>query len=89
MRGIKGGANRDVSEENLISDLGLFSFCESQQGTANGQHSWGIVQGCTGLWTAGCWLSRRLHQLKASTAIDLGTTIFIFSAFDMALRNVG
>ena len=21
----------------------------------------GLFQGCTGLWTAGCWLARRLH----------------------------
>ena len=24
-----------------------------------------------------CWLRRQLHQLKASTAIDIGTCIFI------------
>ena len=27
----------------------------------------GLFQECTGLWTAGRWLARRLHQLKAST----------------------
>ena len=35
-----------------------------------------FFQGCAGLWTAGCWLARRLHQLKASTAMDLGISIF-------------
>ena len=38
----------------------------------------GLFQGCTGLWTAGCWLARRLHQLKASTAMDLGISISLF-----------
>ena len=32
----------------------------------------GLFQGCTGLWTYRCWLARRLHQLKASTTMDLG-----------------
>ena len=31
----------------------------------------GLFQRCTGLWTAGCWLARRLHQLKTSTTMDL------------------
>ena len=66
--------------ENLISDHGLLSSSEDQQGTANGQDSWGVFQGCTGLWTVGYWLARRLHQLKASTTMDLGISIFLISA---------
>ena len=27
--------------------------------------------------TAGCWLARRLQQLKASTTMDLGISIFL------------
>ena len=38
----------------------------------------GLFQGCTGLWTAGCWLARRLHQLEASTTMDLGISISLF-----------
>ena len=38
----------------------------------------GLFQGCTGLWTAGCWLVRRLHQLKASTTMDLGISISLY-----------
>ena len=38
-----------------------------------------LFQGCTGLWTAGCWLARRLHQLKASTTVDLGISFFLIS----------
>ena len=62
-----------------MSDHGLFSSYEGQQGAANGQYSWGIVQGYTGLcWTAGCWLARRLHQLKASITMDLASVFQIF-----------
>ena len=39
----------------------------------------GLFQECTGLWTAGCWLVRRLHQLQASITIDLGISILIIS----------
>ena len=37
----------------------------------------GLFLGCTGLWTAGCWLAHRLHELKASTTMDLGISIFL------------
>ena len=30
-----------------------------------------LFQRCRGLWTSGFWLARRLHQLKASTTMDL------------------
>ena len=48
----------------------------------------GLFQGCTGLWTAGCWLARRLHQLKASTTMDLGISVFLISVQCVALRNL-
>ena len=48
----------------------------------------GLFQGCTGLWTAGCWLARRLHQLKASITIDLGISFFLIFVRCVALRNV-
>ena len=35
----------------------------------------GLFQGYTELWTAGCWLARQLHQLKASI-MDLGNLVF-------------
>ena len=38
----------------------------------------GLFQGCTGLGTAGCWLARRLHQLKAFTTLDLGISLLLF-----------
>ena len=41
-----------------------------------------LSQGCTGLWTAGCWRARRPYQSKVSTAIDLGISIFL-SLFDV------
>ena len=36
----------------------------------------------------GCWLARRLHQLKASTTMDLGISIFLISVRCVALRNL-
>ena len=48
----------------------------------------GLLQGCTGLWTAGCWLARRLHQLKASTTLDLSISIFLIFVRCVALRNL-
>ena len=46
----------------------------------------GVFQGCTGLRTAGCWLARRLHELKASTTMDLGISFFLISVQCVALR---
>ena len=37
---------------------------------------------------AGCWLARRLHQLKASTTMDLGITISLNFVRCVALRNL-
>ena len=65
--------------EKLISDHGLFSFYEGQQEGANGQDLRGVFQGCTGLWTAECWVAGRLHQLKASTTMGPGILIFPIS----------
>ena len=58
--------------DKLMFDHSLFSSYEDQQGVASGQDSWGLFLGCAGLWTARCWLARQLHQLKASTTMDLG-----------------
>ena len=38
--------------------------------------------------TAGCWLARRLQQLKASTTMDLGISIFLTFVRCVALRNL-
>ena len=38
--------------------------------------------------TAGCWLARRLQQLKASTTMDLGISIFLVFVRCVALRNL-
>ena len=34
------------------------------------------------------WLAPRLHQLKASTTMDIGILFFLISAQRMALRNL-
>ena len=38
--------------------------------------------------TAGCWLARRLQQLKASTTMDLGISIFLIFVRCVALKNL-
>ena len=48
----------------------------------------GLFQGCTGLWMPGYWLARRLHQLKASTTMDLGISFFLISVQCVALRDL-
>ena len=48
----------------------------------------GLFQGCTGLWTGGSWLARRLHQLKASTTMDLGISTFLIFVRGVTLRNL-
>ena len=70
-----------------MPDHGNFS---SYKGTRSGERATfvGVFQGCTGLWTAGCWLARRLHQLKASTTMDLGISIFLIFVRCVALRNL-
>ena len=62
-----------------MSDHGLFSSYESHKESGKRARSVRLFQGCTGLWTPGCWLARRLHQLKASTTMDLGISIFLIS----------
>ena len=49
----------------------------------------GLFQGCTGLRTAGYWLARRLHQLKASTTMDLGISNFFISVRMCGLEKLG
>ena len=58
-----------------MSDHGLISSYEGHKERQMGKRFVGLFQGCTGLWTAGCWLARRLHQVKASTTMDLGISI--------------
>ena len=60
-----------------MSDHGHFSSYEGHMERRTGKIR-GLFQGCTGLWTAGYWLARRLHQLKASATMDFGISIFLF-----------
>ena len=48
----------------------------------------GLFEGCTELWTARCWLARRLRQLKASTIMGLGISIFLIFVRCVAFRNL-
>ena len=81
-------ANREVSEGKAY--LTAVNFLPTTRATWSGERARfaGLFQGCTGLWTAGCWLARRLHQLKASTTMDLGISIFLIFVRCVALRNL-
>ena len=70
-----------------MSDDGHFSSYEGHKERRTARFV-GFFQGCTGLWAAGCWLAYRLHQLKASTTMDLGISIFLTSVQCVALRNL-
>ena len=70
-----------------MSYHGNFSSHEGHKERRTGKIR-GAFQGCTGLWTAGCWLARRLHQLKAFTTMDLGISISLFFVQYVALRNL-
>ena len=60
-----------------MSDHGHFSSYKGHKERRTGKIR-GAFQGCTGLWTAGCWLARRLHQLKAPPP---RTSVFQFPYF--------
>ena len=64
----------------LISGHGLLSSYEGQQRAANGQDSCGVFVGMYRALDSWMLARARLHQLKASTAMDLGVSIFLISA---------
>ena len=72
----------------MMSDHGLFFFLRGPTRSGERARFVGLFQGCTGLWTAGCWLARRLHQLKVSTIMDLGISISLIFVRCVALRNL-
>ena len=70
-----------------MSEHGNFSSYEGHKEQRTGKIH-GLFQGRTEHWTAGCWLARQLHQLKASTTMDLGFSIFLIFVQCVALRNL-
>ena len=80
--------NREVSEGKADVRQRSIFFLRGAQGATNGQDSWDFFKDAQGFWTAGCWLARRLHQLKASITMDLGISIFLISVRCAALRNL-
>ena len=60
-----------------MSDHGLISSYEGHEERRTGKIR-RAFSGMHGFWTAGCWLARRLHQLKASTTMDVGISISLF-----------
>ena len=71
-----------------MSDDGHFSSYTRATRSGERARLVGLFQGCTGLWTAGCSLAHRLNQLKASTTMDLGISIFLIFVQCVALRNL-
>ena len=74
--------------EKLMSDHGPFFFLRGPTRSGEPATFVGLFQGRTGLWTARCLLARWLHQLKASTTVDLGISIFLVVVRCVALRNL-
>ena len=70
-----------------MSDHGHFSCYESHKERRTDKIR-GAFSGMPGLWTAGCWLAHRLHQLEASTIMNLGISTFLISVQCVALRNL-
>ena len=73
--------------EKPMSDHGHFLPTKAKRSDERARFV-GLFQGCTGFWTAGCWLAPRLHQLKASTSMDLGISIFLIFVRCVASRNL-
>ena len=71
----------------MMSDHGHFSSYEGHKERRMGKIRGGFSR-MYRLWTAGCWLARRLHQLKVSTTMDLGNLIFLIVVPCVALRNL-
>ena len=69
-----------------MSDHGHFSSYEGHKERRTGKIRGGFSR-MHRVWTAGCWLERRLHQLKASTTMDLGISILLIFVQCVALRN--
>ena len=82
------GIADETSMKKLISDHGHFSSYEGHMERQTGKISWGFFKDAQGFVTAGCWLARRLQQLKASTTMDLGISIFLIFVRCVALRNL-
>ena len=70
-----------------MSDHGHFSTYEGHKERPTGKTR-GAFSRMHSAWTAGCWLARRLHQLKTSTTMDLGILNFLISVQCVALRNL-
>ena len=71
-----------------MSDHGHFSFYEGHKERRTGKTRGAFSRMHRGLWTAGCWLAHQLHQLKASTTMDLGSSIFLIFVRCVVLRNL-
>ena len=74
------GANREISEGNLISDHGLFSSYVGRQVAANGQDSWGFFRDAQGF---GRLDAGSRAGFTSSSPPPPWTSVFQFSFFCM------
>ena len=79
------GANWEISEGKADCLPRSVFFLRGPTRSGERARFIGLFQGFTELWMAGCWLARRLHQLKASTTMDLGISIFLIFPYDVLL----
>ena len=70
-----------------MSDHGYFSSYEGHKERRTGKIR-GAFSRMHRALDGWCWLARRLHQLKASTTMDLGVSIFLITVQCVALRNL-
>ena len=75
---------RKFLRQKLMSYHGHFSSYEGHKERRTNK-----IRGCTGLRTAGCWLARRLHQLKATITMDLGISTYFYFCKTCDLEKLG
>ena len=73
----------------MISDDGLFSSYEGQQGAPNGQDSWGFFRNAQGFGRLDDGSRAGFTSSRPPATMDLGILIFLISVFCVALRNLG
>ena len=70
-----------------MSDYGHFSSYEGHKERRTGKIRGAFSRMHRALPT-GCWLARRLYQIKASTTMNLGISFFLIFVQCVALRNL-
>ena len=75
--------------ENLISDHGLFSSYEGQQGAANGRDSWGFFRDSQGFGRLDAGSRADFTSSSPPTTMDLGISFLLLSVLMRGLEKPG